>query len=72
MWGASCLVALLLTPYWAYWFFNSPMMDLSHELSAVNPPDRSQSRFHYLRNVVISRRKSSVRYLHALLDRCAW
>jgi hypothetical protein len=37
MWGASCLVALLLTPYWAYWFFNSPMMDLSHELSAVNP-----------------------------------
>jgi hypothetical protein len=54
LWFASCLVALLLTPYWAYWFFNSPMMDLSREVSAVNPPDRSESRFHYVWNIVIA------------------
>src|ERR1700733_2315238 len=55
-WFASCLVALLLTPYWAYWFFNSPMVELSNEVAGGSffPPGQSGNRFNYVWNLVIA------------------
>jgi hypothetical protein len=53
-WVASCLVTLLLTPYWAIWFHSSPMMELWNEVSAnrSSPPERPGNR--YFQSLVIA------------------
>jgi hypothetical protein len=55
-WVASCLVTLLLTPYWAIWFYNSPMAELWNEVAGGSffPAGQQANRFNYLRNLVIN------------------
>jgi hypothetical protein len=56
LWFASCLVALLLTPYWAYWFFNSPMTELWSEVAGGSffPAGQQGNRFQYLTNLDVA------------------
>jgi hypothetical protein len=62
LWFGCCLVALLLTPYWAYWFFNSPMVELWNEVSGGSffPAGQQGNRFQYLTNLVIAPRENHV------------
>jgi hypothetical protein len=55
-WVASCLVTLLLTPYWAIWFYNSPMAELWNEVAGGSffPAGQQGNRFNYLRNLEIT------------------
>jgi hypothetical protein len=56
LWFASCLVTLLLTPYWAFWSYNSPMVDLWNEVAGGSffPAGQQGNRFQYLTNLVIA------------------
>ena len=71
LWFGRRLVALLLTPYWAYWFLNSPMVELWNEVSGGSffPAGQQGNRFVDPTNLVIAPGENRVHVkCGALLD----